>query len=127
MMICYYFCYQGITVGNEEGSPQLTVIRIAPGSTTDKQGLIHVGDIIAEVNGRSVSTPDELGTVIQTSGPDIKFKVIPAGIGSNGHIEKVSFLLVFVSFYALHQSRIDIPLVLLAVVTESITMISLGE
>lgn len=79
-------------MGNETGSPQLTVIRIAPGSTTDKQGLIHVGDIIAEVNSRAVSTPDELGAVIQTSGPDIKFKVIPAGFGSNGDINKVRML-----------------------------------
>lgn len=76
-------------MGNEAGSPQLTVIRIAPNSTTDKQGLIHVGDIIAEVNGRPVSTPDELGAVIQTSGPDIKFKVIPAGVGTNGDISRV--------------------------------------
>lgn len=81
--------FQGITVGNEAGSPQLTVIRIAPNSTTDKQGLIHVGDIIAEVNGRPVSTPDELGAVIQTSGPDIKFKVLPVGTGANGDISKV--------------------------------------
>lgn len=55
----------------------MTVIRIAPGSATDKQGLLHVGDIIAEVNGVPVQTPDQLGDVIQRSGPDIKFKVLP--------------------------------------------------
>lgn len=71
---------QGITVGNEEDSDGLTVIRIAPDSATDKQGLIRIGDVIAEVNGVPVHTPDDLGDVIGRSGPDIKFKVLPGGI-----------------------------------------------
>jgi len=81
MVRCWLIAgFQGITVGNEGGSDQLTVIRIAPGSTTDKQGLLHIGDIIAEINGVSVHTPDQLGDVIRKSGNDIKFKVIPAGV-----------------------------------------------
>lgn len=75
---------QGITVGNEDDSAGLTVIRIAPGSATEKQGLINVGDVIAEVNSVPVHTPDDLGDVISRSGPEIRFKVIPSNTMKSG-------------------------------------------
>ena len=53
------------------------MLRIAPNSATDKQGLIYVGDVIVEVNETPVSSADELGDVISRSGPEIRFKVLP--------------------------------------------------
>lgn len=76
--------FQGITVGNEDGDTQLTIIRIASNSTTEKQGLLQVGDVILEVNDQPVHTPDDLGDVIQRSGPDLRFKVLPAGMAPQG-------------------------------------------
>lgn len=76
-------------MGNPEDSNhgELVVLRIAAGSTTDKQGHINVGDIIAEVNNVPVSTAEQLGDVIQRSGPDIKFKVIPEGARATNGVE----------------------------------------
>ena len=39
---------------------QLVVARILGGGAVDRQGVLHVGDIIGEVNGRTVRTVEEL-------------------------------------------------------------------
>lgn len=43
----------GLTVKEDE-SGYLIIARIMAGGTTDKQGLLHVGDAICEVNGVEV-------------------------------------------------------------------------
>lgn len=50
--------YQGLTVKTEDA--QLVVARILGGGAVDRQGLLHVGDIIGEVNGVPVYTAEQL-------------------------------------------------------------------
>lgn len=81
-------------MGNPEGGnpDELVVLRIAPGSTTARQDLIEVGDIIKEVNDEPVRTAEELGQVIQRSNhPDVQFRVVPARM-ANGVDNKVIYV-----------------------------------
>lgn len=41
-------------------------------------GMLHVGDIILEVNGLPVATPEQLMEFIIDSDPDITLKIIPS-------------------------------------------------
>ncbi|RNA40914.1 MAGUK p55 subfamily member 6 isoform X1 [Brachionus plicatilis] len=67
----------GITVRiNENGD--LEIARIMHGGMIDKQGLLHEGDIIKEVNGQSVSTPEELQEKLKEAKGSITLKVVPS-------------------------------------------------
>ncbi|XP_059152710.1 protein PALS2-like isoform X2 [Physella acuta] len=72
----------GITVKLDEAN-DLTVARILQGSLVDKQGILHVGDIIREVNGFPVGTPEQMMDMIIDSDPDITLKIIPSFIHQN--------------------------------------------
>ncbi|BFZ22179.1 hypothetical protein BsWGS_25218 [Bradybaena similaris] len=67
----------GITVKLDENN-DLQVARILQGSIVDKQGMLHVGDIIREVNGNPVATPEMMMELIIDSDPDITLKIIPS-------------------------------------------------
>jgi guanylate kinase len=67
----------GITVKLDEMN-DLQVARILQGSLVDKQGMLHVGDIIREVNGNPVVTPEMMMELIIDSDPDITLKIIPS-------------------------------------------------
>ncbi|XP_037074880.1 MAGUK p55 subfamily member 6-like isoform X2 [Pollicipes pollicipes] len=64
----------GLTV-KQEGD-ELVVSRILAGGFIDKQGLLHVGDVITEVNGRKAYTPEELQQAIGASN-SVTLKVVP--------------------------------------------------
>jgi MAGUK p55 subfamily member 2/6 len=67
----------GITVRvNENGD--LEIARIMHGGLIDKQGLLHEGDIIKEVNGEIVSTPEELQEKLKIAKGSVTLKVIPS-------------------------------------------------
>ena len=67
----------GITVRvNENGD--LEIARIMHGGMIDKQGLLHEGDIIREINGEIVSTPEELQDKLRIAKGSITLKVIPS-------------------------------------------------
>jgi len=66
----------GITVKlNEMGD--LEIKRIVQGGLIDKQGLLHVGDIIKEINGEIVNTPEELQEKLRNARGAVTFKVVP--------------------------------------------------
>ncbi|XP_005096273.1 MAGUK p55 subfamily member 2 [Aplysia californica] len=67
----------GITVKLDEMN-DLVVARILQGSIVDKQGMLHVGDIIREVNGLPVATPEQLMEMIIDSDPEITLKIVPS-------------------------------------------------
>lgn len=50
--------FKGLTVKTEDG--QLVIARILAGGAVDRQGLLHVGDIIGEVNGIVVRSAEQL-------------------------------------------------------------------
>lgn len=67
----------GITVRiNENGD--LEIARIMHGGLIDKQGLLHEGDIIKEVNGEVVSSPEELQEKLKIAKGSVTLKVIPS-------------------------------------------------
>ncbi len=67
----------GITVRvNENGD--LEIARIMHGGMIDKQGLLHEGDIIKEINGEPVATPEELQEKLRLAKGSITLKVIPS-------------------------------------------------
>lgn len=67
----------GITVRvNENGD--LEIARIMHGGLIDKQGLLHEGDIIKEINGEVVSTPEELQDKLKNAKGSITLKVVPS-------------------------------------------------
>lgn len=47
-----------MTVKTEDG--QLVIARILGGGAVDRQGLLHVGDVIGEVNGIPVRSAEQL-------------------------------------------------------------------
>lgn len=67
----------GITVRvNENGD--LEIARIMHGGMIDKQGLLHEGDIIKEINGEPVATPEELQELLRVAKGSITLKVVPS-------------------------------------------------
>ncbi|KAB7501173.1 MAGUK p55 subfamily member 6 [Armadillidium nasatum] len=67
----------GLTV-REDDSGYLIIARIMAGGVTDKQGLLHVGDAICEVNGVEVTTMEELHHEISKTTDSVHLKVLPA-------------------------------------------------
>lgn len=68
----------GMTVELDEHD-QLVVARILAGGVIDKQGLLHPGDVILEVNGVVVTSPDDLQLQIsQNRGDSVTLKVGPS-------------------------------------------------
>nr|SVE75020.1 EOG090X032R [Daphnia dolichocephala] len=74
----------GLTVKTEDG--QLVIARILAGGAVDRQGLLHVGDIIGEVNGVVVRSAEQLQVEIARCREHIQLKILPSyqENGSNG-------------------------------------------
>ncbi|KAK2829715.1 hypothetical protein Q7C36_017705 [Tachysurus vachellii] len=67
----------GVTFRIENG--ELVIARILHGGMIDQQGLLHVGDIIKEVNGKDVGDdPRVLQEVLQEASGSIVLKVLPS-------------------------------------------------
>lgn len=66
----------GLTVEVDEYN-QLVVARILAGGMIDRQGLLNAGDVILEVNGVGVSSPDELQTEISRAKEAVTLKIGP--------------------------------------------------
>ncbi|ESN94010.1 hypothetical protein HELRODRAFT_186050 [Helobdella robusta] len=65
----------GITVRSEENG--LVVARILAGNMIDKQGLLHVGDVIKEINGQEVNSPEQMNDLLKKSNGNITMKILP--------------------------------------------------
>ncbi|XP_030644802.1 MAGUK p55 subfamily member 6b [Chanos chanos] len=58
---------------------ELVIARILHGGMIDRQGLLHVGDIIKEVNGKEVgSNPTELQETLKDCSGGITLKILPS-------------------------------------------------
>uniref|UniRef100_A0A8C6WK19 Membrane protein, palmitoylated 6a (MAGUK p55 subfamily member 6) n=1 Tax=Neogobius melanostomus TaxID=47308 RepID=A0A8C6WK19_9GOBI len=67
----------GVTFRVENG--EMVIARILHDSSIDRQGMLHTGDIIREVNGREVScNPQELQEVLKAGSGSITLKVVPS-------------------------------------------------
>uniref|UniRef100_A0A8C5ERF1 MAGUK p55 subfamily member 6-like n=1 Tax=Gouania willdenowi TaxID=441366 RepID=A0A8C5ERF1_GOUWI len=67
----------GVTFRVVQG--EMVIARILHGSSIDRQGMLHTGDIIREVNGREVgSDPNELQELLRECSGSITLKVLPS-------------------------------------------------
>ncbi|XP_005182797.1 protein PALS2 isoform X2 [Musca domestica] len=66
----------GLTVEVDEHK-QLVVARILAGGVIDKQGLLHPGDVILEVNGTPVHTPEDLQVEVSRAKENLTLKIGP--------------------------------------------------
>ncbi|XP_041844768.1 MAGUK p55 subfamily member 6a [Melanotaenia boesemani] len=58
---------------------EMVIARILHGSSIDRQGMLHTGDVICEVNGREVgSNPHELQELLRACSGSITLKVLPS-------------------------------------------------
>lgn len=74
--ICYPLA-QGVTFRMDKGD--LVIARILHGGLIDRQGLLHVGDIIKEVNGKDVgNNPTELQEMLKECSGGITLKILPS-------------------------------------------------
>ncbi|KAL2083830.1 hypothetical protein ACEWY4_019348 [Coilia grayii] len=67
----------GVTFRVESGD--LVVARILHGGMIDRQGMLHAGDVIREVNGHQVGEgPQELQRILKEASGDITLKILPS-------------------------------------------------
>ncbi|XP_050302662.1 protein PALS2 isoform X5 [Anthonomus grandis grandis] len=64
----------GLTV-ELDNNENLVIARILEGGMIEKQGLLHLGDVILEVNGNPVRTPEDLQVEIAKSRDSVTLKV----------------------------------------------------
>lgn len=77
--VCLY--EKGVTFRVEKDD--LVIARILYGGMIDRQGLLHVGDIIKEVNGQEVgSNPTQLQEMLKDCSGGITLKILPSYIDS---------------------------------------------
>lgn len=68
---------QGVTFRVENG--ELVIARILHGGMIDQQGLLHVGDIIKEVNGKEVGNdPKVLQEMLKEASGSVVLKILPS-------------------------------------------------
>uniref|UniRef100_A0A8B9HH09 Membrane protein, palmitoylated 2a (MAGUK p55 subfamily member 2) n=1 Tax=Astyanax mexicanus TaxID=7994 RepID=A0A8B9HH09_ASTMX len=68
---------QGVTFRVENG--ELVIARILHGGMIDQQGLLHVGDIIKEANGKDVGDdPRVLQEMLQEASGSVVLKILPS-------------------------------------------------
>nr|XP_056713956.1 MAGUK p55 subfamily member 7 isoform X1 [Euleptes europaea] len=70
----------GATIKRDEHTGAVVVARIMHGGAADRSGLIHVGDVLKEVNGIPVGDkkPEEIIQILSQSQGAITFKIIPS-------------------------------------------------
>ncbi|MEE6465867.1 hypothetical protein FKM82_006730 [Ascaphus truei] len=69
--------FQGLTFKVENNN--LVIARILHGAMIDRQGLLHVGDIIKEVNGHEVgNNPKELQELLKSISGSVTLKILPS-------------------------------------------------
>ncbi|XP_046746896.1 MAGUK p55 subfamily member 2 isoform X6 [Diprion similis] len=72
----------GLTVQVDDVG-NLVIARILGGGTAARQGLLRVGEIVLEVNGKDVHTPDELQQAIHEAKENLTLKLGP-GLANDG-------------------------------------------
>nr|XP_009862133.1 MAGUK p55 subfamily member 7 isoform X1 [Ciona intestinalis] len=81
----------GATIATDDISGNIVVARILKGGAADRSGLIHVNDIIVEVNGVSAQgkKPEELIQLLAGFSGPLTFKLIPGEISAQPRAEEM--------------------------------------
>ncbi|XP_059485902.1 protein PALS2 isoform X2 [Neocloeon triangulifer] len=80
----------GLTI-QTDANGNLVIARILAGGMIDRQGLLHAGDIIREVNGVGVRSPEELQAEIARARESVTLKVVPSvdpEVSAKGQVKK---------------------------------------
>nr|CAD7453695.1 unnamed protein product [Timema tahoe] len=77
---------RGLTVQVDEAG-NLVIARILGGGMIDRQGLLHIGDTILEVNGTRVDTPEDLQMEIARAKESVTLKIGPSFDESRSQLE----------------------------------------
>jgi S1-C subfamily serine protease len=90
-------------------SGNLVIARILGGGMIDRQGLLHIGDTILEVNGVPVSTPEDLQIQISRAKESVALKIGPsfedAHTQLNGSQVKCKYCIFFSLNSILHTTN----------------------
>lgn len=90
---------QGLTVEQDENG-NLIVARILAGGTIDKQGLLKKGDVILEVNGERVESPEDLLNEVSRSKDTLQFRIAPGFYHKNTiQTQQVSLIMIYICQY----------------------------
>ena len=81
----------------EDDNGNLIIARILGSSAAAKQGLLRLGEVILEVNGKEVHSPHELRQAIQEARENLSLKLAP-GIASDGTKPLKSTVIIHLSF-----------------------------
>lgn len=88
----------------------LVIARILGGGTAARQGLLRIGEIVLEVNGKDVHTPDELQQAIHEAKDNLTLKLGP-GLANDGSrpLKSTVFIILYNSsrFKTQSDSRHD--------------------
>lgn len=68
-----------------DDNKNLVIARILEGGAIEKQGLLHVGDVILEVNRVPVFTPEDLQTEITRAKDSVTLKIGQSDVADNTH------------------------------------------
>lgn len=63
----------------QDDNGNLIIARILAGSLIDKQGVLKVGDVILDINGEAVNSPEDLQIEVVKSDGHIQFTIAPQG------------------------------------------------
>lgn len=73
--------------------------RILAGGTIDKQGLLKKGDVILEVNGERVESPEDLMNEVSRSKDTLQFRIAP-GFSQKNTIQTQQVCLITIYIYS---------------------------
>ncbi|XP_038047177.1 MAGUK p55 subfamily member 7-like isoform X2 [Patiria miniata] len=79
----------GATIKWDDVLNSVVIARVMHGGAADRSGLIHVGDVVHEVNGVDVRgrDPDEVVSLLTSSDGTITFKLVPADVETRNAME----------------------------------------
>ncbi|XP_071792012.1 MAGUK p55 subfamily member 7-like isoform X1 [Asterias amurensis] len=79
----------GATIKWDDVLGSVVIARVMHGGAADRSGLIHVGDVVHEVNGVDVRgrDPDEVVGLLSSSDGTITFKLVPAEVETRNALE----------------------------------------
>ncbi|XP_022098714.1 MAGUK p55 subfamily member 7-like isoform X2 [Acanthaster planci] len=79
----------GATIKWDDVLNSVVIARVMHGGAADRSGLIHVGDVVHEVNGVDVRgrDPDEVVSLLSSSDGTITFKLVPAEVETRNAME----------------------------------------
>ncbi|XKL67103.1 hypothetical protein PGB90_010523 [Kerria lacca] len=98
----------GLTVEQDENG-NLVVARILAGSTIEKANVLHPGDVILEVNGINVLTPEDLMHEVSQSKNTLQFRIAPSHETENTFKSQQCYMRALFNYNPTEDSLLPCP------------------